>query len=249
MNYKIYQQYRIMAAQSRKQIMEFKDKISGENVYIVGTGPSIEKTDLKKLNNKHVIFLNNAINLHGLFRPKSSFVVISDHLRAIELRRIIANKKIPCFVTTDKIFNPSIDPKIFSTPYLFMMPKVADKPDGGMQISSAFGFSDDLNGGVYLGKSVAFPAIQFGYHLGAKVISLVGIDMTIGKNVSYYDAAIKSNWSEFNYRKDGRPHFEVVRDCLLSRNIVLENLTVGGNLDVLPHRPFALSLEGEGCST
>lgn len=242
MDYRNYQRYRSLAVESSAGIAALKNSVSSGTVYIIGSGPSIARTDLSKLNGETVIFLNNAISLQDRFSPGRSLVCISDHLRAIELRQECKARNITCFATTDKVLNPSISSLIFAAPYLFVMPKFLTRPNGDLQISTAFGFSDAPSLGLYMGKSVVFPAIQMAWHMGARDISLVGVDMTIGAKSVYYDKAIKSNWSAFDYDRDGRPHFALMRDCLNERGCTLQNLSVGGGLDVLPHDPERLAL-------
>lgn len=244
MDYRNYQRYRSLAVESSSGIAALKDCVSGGAVYIVGSGPSIAQTDLSRLNGETVIFLNNAISLQDRFAPGRSFVCISDHLRAIELRPECKARSITCLATTDKVLNPSVSPLIFAAPFLFVMPKFLTRPNGDLQVSAAFGFSNAPGLGIYMGKSVVFPAIQIAWHMGARDIFLVGLDMTIGAKATYYDKAIKSNWSAFDYGRDGRPHFELMRDCLSERGCTLQNLTVGGALDVLPHDPERLALPG-----
>lgn len=241
MNLNVLYSYGAMSKLSKRKIVSYKNSFKDQNIYIVGTGPSILDTDLSRLEDKIVIFLNNAFRLTSEFSPKNAFVVISDHLRAMELRTEIERRSIETFVTTDKVLNNAVDPRIFQKPYIFLMPKLNTKTNGEFQFSAAFGFSDDIQTGVYLGKSVVFPAIQVAYFLGASTISLVGVDMTLGRNAKYYDPRIGSNWGGFSYAKDGRPHFEVILNCLRERGRFIENLTVGGALDVLPHDPVRLS--------
>ncbi len=243
MEYQIYQRYRRLVVESAERISALEGIAVGEEVYVIGSSPSIRTTDLSHLDGATVVFLNNAISLLDNFAPARSFLMISDHLRAIELRKECFARSITCIATTDKVLNPTVSPLIFGDPYLFVMPRFVTRPNGDLQISAAFGFSDDPKKGLYLGKSVAFPAIQMAWYLGAKTISLVGIDMTIGAKASYFDKSITSNWSAFDYARDGRPHFAVMRDCLRTRGCILQNLSCGGTLDVLPHDPIRLAVK------
>lgn len=242
MDYRIYQSYRKMALECRSRLQQIRDMARGKSVYIIGTGPSILRTDLTKIDGGIVIFLNNAQALARSFNPEASLSIISDHLRAIELRQTFSSINMTCIATTDKVVNPLVAPNIFSAPYTFVMPKLNAKPDGGVQVSPLFGFSPSPEEGIYLGKSVVFPAIQIAYYMGASRISLVGVDMTLGRGGGgYYTSSIQSNWSQFSYPNDGRPHFAIMADCLRERGVLLENLTVGGALDVLPHDPLRLA--------
>lgn len=239
--YRVYEYYRRLSAESSDALSALKGASLANEVFIIGSGPSIKYTDLTLINGSTVILLNNAIRLLDHFSPARSYLMISDHLRAVELREECRVRAIDCIATTDKVLNPTVSPLIFGAPYIFVMPKFVSRPDGALQVAASFGFSDEPAKGVYLGKSVAFPAIQMAWYMGATTISLVGIDMTIGGKVSYFDTAIRSNWSAFDYPRDGRPHFAVMRDCLRERGCILRNLTVGGVLDVLPHDPGTLA--------
>ncbi|ARE41308.1 hypothetical protein RGUI_3167 [Rhodovulum sp. P5] len=248
MNLTILRTYRQFAVQSSEALEALRGCCRDEDVFILGSGPSITNTDLKRLDGKAVLLLNNAVSLLDRFSPRLAIAVVSDHLRAIELRDQITRQDIACIATTDKIQNGAVNPAIFRPPFLFVMPRITVDASGSVRVSRALGFSDDLGRGVYLGKSVVFPAIQIAHHLGAQEIRLVGIDMTLGRGVSYFDPAISSNWSAFDYAADGRPHFAAMAGMLRARGILLTNETVGGDLDVLAHLPdrLALSASGEG---
>lgn len=242
MDIRIYQQYRALAVQAKPRLRSIKGSALQQEVFILGSGPSILNTDLHKLDGATVVFLNNAISLANQFTPKRSYVVVSDHLRALELRQGLHCSGAECIATTDKIFNAAVAPTLFAAPFLFVMPKITDTSNGSVHISHAPGFSDDLDSGVYLGKSVVFPAIQFAYFLGASQITLVGVDMTIGKDAKYFSNTIRSNWSDFDYKRDGRLHFMRTAESLRLRGVTLQNATVGGALDALPHFPSRFAL-------
>jgi hypothetical protein len=173
--------------------------------------------------------------------------VLSDHLRAIELRPDIEARGLTCVATTDKIFSPGVDPDVFAAPFLFVMPRIADWPKGGRCVAQQHGFSDDLGKGVYLGKSVVFPAIQIAWCLGARRIALVGVDMTLGARAAYFDPAVRTNWGAFDYARDGRPHFLAMAAAIAERGGRLTNCSVGGALDALTWEPsrFARAAGGE----
>lgn len=233
----ILSKYRVLARRSRSAIKDLRGSAQGEEVFILGTGPSIVDTDLSRLEGSRVLLLNNAISLLEQLKPAQAHVVLSDHLRAIELRREIVDRGLDCIATTDKVLNHNVDPEIFREPYRFIMPRLVSAPSGGVLVSQAQNFSDDLQKGVFLGKSVVFPAIQLAYFMGARAITLVGVDMTLGRNVAYFDPQMISHWTAFEYSRDGRPHFLHMASVLRARSILLTNATVGGALDALAHFP------------
>ncbi|MGZ8991806.1 MAG: hypothetical protein ACXW23_18010 [Telluria sp.] len=228
--------YRAFARQSNAALTAMKDCWSGEDVYCVGTGPSINETDLKKLDGKRVIFLNNAFTLLSEFEPNDPVCMITDDLRAMELRGALSRQKIRVVCSTDRVLNPDVDPSIFRAPFTFVMPKLDVSTTSrhvNMAISTKMSLSADLQSGVYLGKSVLFPAIQLAAYMGARSIVLVGIDMNMNQGV-YFSSAIRGNWSGFDYPRDGEPYLENLHEFLLSRSINLINASQGGIVEAIP---------------
>lgn len=81
MDYRNYARYRSLVVESSTGIAALKNSVSSGAVYIIGSGPSITRTDLSKLNGETVIFLNNAIGLQGKFSPGRSLVCLSSMAR------------------------------------------------------------------------------------------------------------------------------------------------------------------------
>lgn len=244
-----FSKYRALARQSRQAIETLRGSAQGEEVFIVGSGPSISDTDLSKLKDSRVLLLNNAISLLDHFQPSNAHIMLSDHLRAIELRAQIVERNLDCIATTDKIMNSDVDPEIFREPFSFIMPRFTSTPNGDIRVSPVMGFSDDPQKGLFLGKSVVFPAIQFAYFMGARAITLVGIDMTLGPNIAYFDDKIVSNWTAFDYPRDGRPHFLHMASVLRAKSVLLTNATAGGALDALAHFPRRFAKAGHAPAT
>lgn len=206
-----------LAKLSLPNIRRLRNEHKGDDIFILGTGPSLSDFDFSLLENKTVLLLNNAIEVHRhLPVTCSKYLVISDFLRMSELRAQILSEGIQCFCTTDKIFNPGVDVNIFASPCNFLMPKYDYSTSGEelhMTVSDAPRIETNIENGVYLGKSVVFPAIQIATYLGAKSVHLVGVDMTSNTGV-YFNPSIKGNWSKFCYETDAREHFKYIREYL-----------------------------------
>ncbi|WP_143735697.1 hypothetical protein [Microbulbifer mangrovi] len=204
-----------LAKQSLSNIRLLRDAHEGEDIFILGTGPSLSDFDFAVCEKKAVLLLNNAIDVHRrLPASTSKYIVISDFLRMSELRAKILSENIKCFCTTDKIFSSGVDVNMYASPCNFIMPKYDYSTTGEglhMTVSDAPRVETNIENGVYLGKSVVFPAIQIAAYLGAKRIHLVGVDMTSNTG-AYFNPSIKGNWSKFCYKTDAKPHFKYIRE-------------------------------------
>ena len=141
------------AASSNRPLPKMQNELYGQDIYIIGSGPSMKNIDLTMLNGKNIIFLNNAVSIYDDIECSKSYVIISDFLRTIELRPGIIARGIPGIVTTDKLFSKRVQPTACSSPFLFLMPRfdcVRENRGSKLQISTAFGFSEDITTGVYL---------------------------------------------------------------------------------------------------
>ena len=137
-----------------------------ERCFIVGNGPSINRTDLSKLKGE-VTFGVNSIFLkydESDFRP--TFYVVEDHLvaedRAREINALKGSiKLIPVYLSycieekPDTVFFNHVPRKSY--------------PQG-------FDFSKNAAEVTYAGGTVTFTCMQLAYYLGFKTIYLVGVD-------------------------------------------------------------------------
>lgn len=221
--------------QSRRQLALLKGMLRQQTVFIIGTGPSLGEVDFSELSGRNVIYLNNAHELHSQINPAFGVVVVSDFLRYREIRHGRGCPELPLVWTTDRIVDEKCHPGVMEENSIFLMPK-CDVFSGALRPSFKHGFSLDLDAGVYLGRSVVFPALQLAAHLGANKIVLLGVDMTMNRAV-YYSGDIRSNFSGFDYVRDGKPHIGNAYDALLSKGCLLVNGVVGGELDVIPRMP------------
>lgn len=238
---KTYGRYKALAQSAKAEVEDMRGAWPGEEIYCIGTGPSIKQTNLDHLNGRSVIYLNNAVDLRSEFKAKNELCLITDHLRMSELRAQLISSDLDVIASTDRVFNANVDWRLFDKPVNFVMPKLNVNPRSNwltMSVSMVPGFSEDLLKGIYIGKSVVFSAIQTAVYLGASRVYLAGIDMTLGKS-EYFAATTRSNWSGFDYEKDGVPHFRALLESMSALGIPLINASQGGMLDAVP-RDFDL---------
>lgn len=228
----VFLKYCALHRKSIAGLREYRNALGGSRVYVIGTGPSIAQTDLGKITGRNVLYLNNAYELRDRISPAFEVAIVSDFLRYREIQGRLQAMRIPLVWTTDRIVDPKCMPGYVCDGSLFVCPKV-EMGGGGVVPSTKQGISLDIADGIYLGKSVVFPAIQFAAYMGAREIVLLGVDMTMN-HAEYYSPAIKSNYTEFDYAKDAKGHFSTMYATLLMEGVALMNGAPGGVVNVLP---------------
>ncbi|MBB4658945.1 6-hydroxymethylpterin diphosphokinase MptE-like protein [Parvularcula dongshanensis] len=246
-----------LSSTDRERLASLAGKFSGQRIFIVGNGPSLNKIDFEKLRGEYT-FAANRIYLmfdRTLWRP--TFYTAIDWRVTPDIRdEIIAMEGIeyPIFPTRYKGFFDEL-----GDPFWFKL------RGGGPRFSDQFSH-DILNDGVAGRGSVLVQAIQIAFYLGFSPIYLVGVD------VSYRvpSTVIQEGGDRFgtgtqllltSTQDDDENHFdpryfgagrkwhdpntdEMIRGFVACRKGVefyggkLLNATVGGNLNQIPRVDF-----------
>ena len=233
MSYKIinnYLKYLAMHTESQTYFEGVKNSSNGKDLYILGSGPSLLILDKNKLAaDVDIIYLNYAIAFSHPVVSGNRYLAVTDVLRIVELRDYVTSSLIDVISSSDKVFNPAIDWRVYCGSK-FIIPNVNY---AGLSVDFSQSFSMSIDRGVYIGYTVLFIALQFALHLRPRRVILAGIDMTSNK-AQYFDTRIKGNWSEFDYRRDARSHLVASRQAYSSCGIPLLNASTTGLIDVLP---------------
>ncbi|MGY6562489.1 MAG: hypothetical protein ACXITV_10310 [Luteibaculaceae bacterium] len=174
-----------------KKIEQLKNKYSGETFYIIGGGPSLNETDLGLLNNKTVIFTNYSYKLIDKINPKVKIWAIQDYRRQRDLKDVdksIFDYSFRVLWGYEYFRDLLKGIKVYSRSDLLIVP-----PKYGLLKQNNFKpellFSKKLNYNLQItGDSIMFSAIQIAFHLGAKNIVLLGLDLNITPNKSHFDS-------------------------------------------------------------
>lgn len=160
-----------------KTIRSQKNRLKGEDIYILGNGPSIKNEDLSLLKGKHSIGMNASPLLEKEFGFVSEYYTVSDmrflgHPDKRKMAMEMLNHE------TVRVFRKElreIDERSLpnETYYIESLGKN--------------GFSSDLTKGFYFGASTTMLAIQLAAYLGCKRIFLMGVDLRYdGENPRFY---------------------------------------------------------------
>jgi len=184
---------------NNKAWREVKDIFIGKRVFLIGNGPSLNKTELYLLKDEYTICFNHFDLFFDRINWFPSFYSITDNLVLEDKLKTLSK------ITTKTRF--SFFPHIHFKGTIFKR-KIKSK-ENVLWIDQVFGrgFSIKLPC-IYQGGTVIYEAMQILVHLGFTEIHLLGVDMSyqIHKNVSYIS---KKNKSDIQSNEDDDPnHFD-----------------------------------------
>ena len=162
---KIYQ--RDLDAVYRPRIRALRDQCNGmERCFIIGNGPSLNRTDLSQLKNEVTFAVNGFFLKTQELDWVPTFYVVEDHLVA-EDRKLA----IDAFKGPTKLFPAYLGYCFDASPDTIFFNHQPRKsyPEG-------FDFSTDASNITYAGCTVTFTCMQLAHYMGFKEIYLIGVD-------------------------------------------------------------------------
>ena len=146
--------------ESRKRLAVLKDIHKGERCFIIGNGPSLRATDLKKLCNEFTFGLNRIYLLFPELCFTTTYFLSMNDLVIEQCAAEILALPIPKFLTwrSRRFIKPTEDTNFLYTTYTG--PK----------------FARDAAGRLWEGATVTYVALQLAYHMGFKKVILIGVD-------------------------------------------------------------------------
>jgi len=205
-----------------------KDIHKGERCFIIGMGPSLDKTRFDLIKDEHFIASNNFYQGLDKFGIKPEYWVVADdavfdihaeNLLRLDTTLFLTEAATRIFLKYRDLYMNGVNKE-----------PIIVKPLGAS--TTWMDFSKDLRKGAY-GGMVTISNLQVAFHLGFKDIHLLGCDCTALKGVHFGDATsfnlqgvVDNEWgSAFARYKVYKKLFEKE-----GRNIY--NSTVGGELEI-----------------
>ncbi len=141
-------------------LKKFKNLHEGQDCFILGNGPSLNKIDLDRLSGYNTFGLNKIYLLfdRGQFRP--SYHVAVNHLVIEQSVREFERLPCPSFLS----YRPSRN-KFKNVDHL-----------NYVMTGGPLTFCQDMLGELYEGWTVTYVAMQIAYYMGFKNVFLVGVD-------------------------------------------------------------------------
>jgi len=146
----------------RKDLEKFQDIHKGEDCFIIGNGPSLNKTNLDLLNGFYVFGLNK---IHLIFEKY-----------AIDLSYHVAVN--PLVIDQTK---PQLEKNIYKCPSFlsFIASREIDNKLGNIYkllTNAQWSFYHDITNPICEGYTVTYVALQIAYYMGFKNVYLIGMD-------------------------------------------------------------------------
>lgn len=158
--------------QSSKLFTKTKKDVSGKRCVVIGNGPSLRNMDLSFLKDEVTIGTNRIYLAFDRIKTVDYYICVNP-LVVEQFAHEICTLEMP------KFFNWNSYPKLAQCPesiFLFSHELSEFKNGDAVSIPKLIDFSKDINGGVWIGATVTFVALQIAYSLGYRQIILIGVD-------------------------------------------------------------------------
>ncbi len=145
---------------SIQRLGELKDIHNGQRCFIIGNGPSLKKTDLKRLKNEATFGMNRIYLGFPEMGFETTYFITINSLVVEQCADDIRGLKIPRFISwrAHRFLGSEKDLNYLHTTYT--LPK----------------FSTDARGRLWEGGTVTYIALQLAFHMGFQTVILIGVD-------------------------------------------------------------------------
>lgn len=143
------------------KLASFKNIHQGEDCFIIGNGPSLNKMDLAKLNQYYTFGLNKIYLIFERVDLSLSYYVTVNRLVIERCQNEIQNFRCPCFLE----FTKSKD----IIPFKENIYRLATT-------GRPYMFQTDITQKICEGNTVTYVAMQLAYYMGFKRVFLIGVD-------------------------------------------------------------------------
>lgn len=210
---------------SKERIKKFKDLHKGQRCFIVGTGPSLAKTNISLIKDEIIFGVNLLFRSEVELGIHTTYYCLADHRGMWMYPEVVKNHKdvfLSCSAWGEFMVN--MDKwKRYGDPYLIE------------KIGTGCSFSYDMSVGCYWGGTVIFdPALQLAFYMGFDEVYLLGCDTDYSGPQQYFDAT---------QRNSGIPNYShifnayrVAKQAYDKNGKTLVNCTIGGKLEELPRK-------------
>jgi hypothetical protein len=220
---------------SRTRLTELKDSHRGERCFIIGNGPSLQRTDLSKLRDEYTFGLNRIYLLFPELGFSTTFLVTVNwpvlEQCADEILSIPSIKFLPW--TFRKRLNPN---NLGNT--VFVQSERGDKV-----------FTPDARKSLWQGATVTYVAMQLAFHMGFEQVVLVGVDHSFSTGGKAHTEVVSqgddpNHFSPEYFGKGFRWNlpdletseiaYQMARQAYESAGREIVDATIGGKLTIFP---------------
>jgi hypothetical protein len=231
-------------------IENFKNIHKGDRVFIIGTGPSLNKTNLDLLDGEITFGVNTLFKINSF----CNYYGVSDCGTFIRhYRGILSLPKSTVFITGGAAnwFNVATCDGSLNIDRLLRhvtrFDRLVNEPITLDRIEGTF--SKDISRGVCWGATVIYDiCLQCAYYMGFSKVYLLGCDCDYSAG-HHFDDEISPNSPDRRKREKGNwadifESYKVAKEIFESDGREIINCTVGGKLEVFKREPLEEVLSG-----
>ena len=219
--------------ESRRALDTFANRFAGERCFIIGNGPSLQKTDLTRLRDEYTFGLNRGYLLYEKIGGPTTFLVAVNHHVVAQFGREILAAGPPVFLSwRTRGHIPAGASATF------------------VRRGASYTFSTHLGTeGAWEGATVTYMAMQLAFHMGFRKVILVGVDHSFSTagapnrlvtsagddpnhfDPKYFGAGVQWQLPDLEVSEIA---YRIARDQFAAHNRTIVDATVGGRLTVFP---------------
>lgn len=168
------------------KLQKFKNLHAGEDCFILGNGPSLNKMDLSPLVNYHTFGQNKIFLIFDKVDLNLSYLVSVNPYVIEQSRKVFEEMYCPVFLSHTASKN-----------------KVADKPNiYRLHTLNVWSFYDDITQPICEGHTVTFVSLQIAYYMGFQRVFLIGVDHSFKQKGASHEVQIYQGNDENHFHPD-----------------------------------------------
>jgi hypothetical protein len=219
--------------ESNKRLCVYSDRFAGKQCFIIGNGPSLRKTDMKKLKDEFTFGMNRIFLMYPELGFTTSFLVSVNDLVIEQSQNEIRELEIPVFVSwrARKWLPPQKNIHYLHTTY------------------TGKKFAVDATKRMWEGATVTYTCLQLAFYMGFSQAILIGVDhsfSTKGKpnttivskgddqnhfHPKYFGNGFKWQLPDLNTSEVG---YRLAKEIYQENGREIVDATIGGKLDIFP---------------
>ena len=223
------------------RLKAFQNMHQGEDCFIIGNGPSLNKMDLSPLANYHTFGLNKIYLIFEKVDLNLSYLVSVNGFVIEQSREKFAELGIPTFLSyTDSVGVVEDHPHIHR-----------------LHTLNTWSFYEDISQPICAGNTVTYVAMQIAYYMGFKRVFLIGVDHSFKQQGNPHDVQVYEGADENHFHPDyfkgmqwqladvygSEVSYHLANYHFIKDDRQIFDATVGGQLQVFPKITFEQALE------
>jgi hypothetical protein len=234
---------------NERRLLALRNRYAGRRAFVIGNGPSLRDTDVRKLRDEVTIGSNGIFLLFEETGFQPTFYTVEDRLVA-EDRASTINHLTGMIKVFPMDLRGWLEPDE-DTIYVNFLRQYPSFPH----------FSADFVRKVYFGGTVTFLNLQLAYYLGAREVYLIGVDhsyqppaevddqegnviLSRSEDVNHFDPNYFGPGFRWHDPKVDRMEqaYREAKDFFETHDGRIHNATVGGKLEVFPRVEYIQAL-------